>query len=91
MSDTTITPTDPPKPEQPTRSVPDTMISQRFIYALCCLPIVAGIIIGAFKYLDAAVVSTLCATALAGLLGNPSTFFYGAAKQDTPQTPQTKP
>jgi hypothetical protein len=87
MSETNQKPDAPAQTETKTSTGQDTLYSQAFIYAMCVLPIGAGIIIGAFKYLSPEVASTLAGTALTLVLGNPSQFFFGAAKHASATTP----
>lgn len=87
MSETT---TDPKPPATTTTNAQaDSLYSQAFIYAMFMMPIGAGVLVGAFKYLSPEVASTLAGTALALVLGNPSQYFFGAAKHTTTiATPQ---
>jgi hypothetical protein len=86
----TTTSTTPSTPDVPveTRSLPESLWSQSFIYAMCMLPIAAGVLAAAFMWLDKQVASTLAGTAL-GLLLAPSQFFFGAAKHQPTTTPGT--
>lgn len=84
---TSATPVTTPAPSE-TRSLPESLWSQSFIYGMCMLPIAAGVLAAAFMWLDKQVASTLAATALALLLA-PSQFFFGAAKHQPATTPGT--
>lgn len=77
----------------PTPVQSDSLYSQAFIYAMCLLPLAAGVLVGAFKYLSPEVAATLAGTALGLTLGGPTGYFYGAAKHQpaTPTTPTTVP
>lgn len=85
MSETVTEPVPPVPPVvvAPVRSQPESLWSQSFIYAMMMLPIAAGVIAGAFVYLDKGVAATIAAGALPLLL-NPSSFYYGGAKDRTP-------
>lgn len=94
VADPAGTPPTPPAtpdqdtPKKPMRSLPESMWSQSFIYGMFMLPIAAGVLIGAFKYLDQAVVATLAGVAINKLL-SPSDFFYGGSKH--PPAPEPTP
>lgn len=67
-----------------TAANPDTLWSQAFIFAMCLLPIGAGVLWGAFKYLSSDVAASLAGTAIGLTLGAPSGYFFGAAKHTAP-------
>jgi hypothetical protein len=83
MSDTTT----PTTSTTSTTTGQDSLYSQAFIYALCMLPLAAGILVGVFKYLSPEVAAALAGTALGLTLGGPTGYFYGAAKHPTTPLP----
>lgn len=86
-------PTPPATPDQGTpknsmRSLPESLKSQSFIYAVGMLLIVPPLLFAVFRYLSSDVAAALAGSALMKLL-SPSDFFYGGSKH--PPAPEPTP
>lgn len=88
MSDSTTPTTTKTPPDM--RGQPESLWSQSFIYGVLMLPVAAGVIILSFLWLDKQVASTIAAMSIPLLLA-PSNFFFGAAKHQPQDGPQTLP